>query len=49
MIRQRGASASVIIIEDLHWLDQAGEEFVATLVDAVISTKTVLIVNFRPA
>ncbi|MBR0989759.1 AAA family ATPase [Bradyrhizobium japonicum] len=49
MVRQRGASASVIIIEDLHWLDQASEEFVATLVDAVISTKTVLIVNFRPA
>jgi adenylate cyclase len=49
MIRQRGASASVIIVEDLHWLDQASEEFVATLVDAVTSTKTVLVVNFRPA
>lgn len=49
MVRERGATASVIIIEDLHWLDQASEEFVATLVDAVISTKTVLIVNFRPA
>jgi class 3 adenylate cyclase/tetratricopeptide (TPR) repeat protein len=49
MIRQRGAAASVIIIEDLHWLDQASEEFVATLVDAVISTKTALVVNFRPA
>lgn len=49
MVRQRGALASVIIIEDLHWLDQVSEEFVATLVDAVIGTKTVLIVNFRPA
>lgn len=49
MIRQRGAVASVIIIEDLHWLDQASEEFVATLVDAVASTKTVLVVNCRPA
>lgn len=49
MIRQRGALASVIIIEDLHWLDLASEEFVATLVDAVTATKTVLIVNFRPA
>jgi adenylate cyclase len=49
MIRQRGALASVIIIEDLHWLDEASEEFVATLVDAVIQTKTVLVVNFRPA
>jgi class 3 adenylate cyclase/tetratricopeptide (TPR) repeat protein len=49
MIRQRGTLASVIIIEDLHWLDQASEEFVATLVDAVTSTKTVLVVNCRPA
>jgi adenylate cyclase len=48
MVRQRGELASVIIIEDLHWLDQASEEFVATVADAVISTKTVLIVNFRP-
>ena len=49
IIRQRGTVASVIIMEDLHWLDQASEEFVATLVDEVTSTKTVLIVNCRPA
>jgi adenylate cyclase len=49
LVRQRGVVASVIIIEDLHWLDQASEEFVATLVDAVASTKTVLVVNCRPA
>jgi tetratricopeptide (TPR) repeat protein len=49
MIRQRGATASVIIIEDLHWLDQASEEFVATLVDEVTSTKTALVLNYRPA
>jgi class 3 adenylate cyclase/tetratricopeptide (TPR) repeat protein len=49
MIRQSGATASVMIIEDLHWLDQASEEFVATLVDEVASTKTALVVNFRPA
>ena len=49
LIRQRGAVASVIIIEDLHWLDQASEEFVATLADEVTSTKTVLVVNCRPA
>jgi class 3 adenylate cyclase/tetratricopeptide (TPR) repeat protein len=49
LIRQRGAVASVIIMEDLHWLDQASEEFVAALVDEVTSTKTVLVVNCRPA
>jgi class 3 adenylate cyclase/tetratricopeptide (TPR) repeat protein len=49
MVRQRGTVASVIIIEDLHWLDEASEEFVATLVDTVTATKTALVVNFRPA
>jgi class 3 adenylate cyclase/tetratricopeptide (TPR) repeat protein len=49
MVRQRGVVASVIIIEDLHWLDQASEEFVATLVDAVASTKTAVVINCRPA
>lgn len=49
LIRQRGVNASVIIIEDLHWLDQASEEFVATLVEAVATTKTCLVVNCRPA
>jgi adenylate cyclase len=48
IVRQRGTIASVIIIEDLHWLDEASEEFVATLVDAVTATKTVLVVNCRP-
>jgi adenylate cyclase len=38
----------VIIIEDLHWLDEASEDFIETLVDAVDSTYTVLILNFRP-
>jgi class 3 adenylate cyclase/tetratricopeptide (TPR) repeat protein len=47
-IRHRGASRSVIIIEDLHWLDEASEAFVAAVVQAVISTRFLLVVNFRP-
>jgi adenylate cyclase len=39
---------SVVIIEDLHWIDAASEEFVEALADAVAGTTTLLVVNFRP-
>jgi class 3 adenylate cyclase/tetratricopeptide (TPR) repeat protein len=41
-------TATVVVIEDLHWIDAASEEFVETLVDAVVGTTVLLIVNFRP-
>jgi class 3 adenylate cyclase/tetratricopeptide (TPR) repeat protein len=39
---------SVVIVEDLHWIDAASEEFVEALVDAVVGTTVLLVVNFRP-
>jgi adenylate cyclase len=39
---------SVVVIEDLHWIDAASEEFVESLADAVVGTTTLLVVNFRP-
>ena len=47
VIRQSGTALSVIIIEDLHWLDRASEDFIEMLVDAVVGTRTVLVFNFR--
>ncbi|HLG82770.1 MAG TPA: adenylate/guanylate cyclase domain-containing protein [Bradyrhizobium sp.] len=44
---RRGDTATVILIEDLHWIDAASEEFVEALVDAVVGTTTFLLVNFR--
>jgi class 3 adenylate cyclase/tetratricopeptide (TPR) repeat protein len=41
-------AATVVIIEDLHWIDAASEEFVEALADAVVGTTTLLVVNFRP-
>jgi class 3 adenylate cyclase len=38
----------VLLIEDLHWIDQASEEFIEALVDAVVGTRTLLLLNFRP-
>ena len=40
--------STVVIIEDLHWIDSASEEFVEALADAVVGTKTLLVLNFRP-
>src|SRR3984893_14564459 len=39
---------TVVIIEDLHWIDAASEEFMEALVDAVVGATTLLVVNFRP-
>jgi class 3 adenylate cyclase/tetratricopeptide (TPR) repeat protein len=41
-------SSTVVIVEDLHWIDSASEEFVEAMADAVVGTKTLLVVNFRP-
>ncbi len=48
LIHSRPADETVlVVIEDLHWIDPASEEFVEALVDAVIGTKTLLVLNFR--
>jgi class 3 adenylate cyclase/tetratricopeptide (TPR) repeat protein len=39
----------VIMIEDLHWLDEASEEFVSALVESVAGTRTLLLLNYRSA
>ncbi len=48
LARQAGAALSVIIFEDLHWLDEASADFLSVLVAAVAGTHTLLLVNYRP-
>lgn len=48
LVGHEGAKASVIIFEDLHWLDEASAEFLAVLADAVAGTRTLLLLNYRP-
>jgi adenylate cyclase len=43
-----GDAATVVLIEDLHWIDAASEEFVEALADAVFGTTILMVVNFRP-
>jgi class 3 adenylate cyclase len=39
---------SLLLLEDLHWIDGGSAPFVETLVDAVATTRTLLLVTFRP-
>ncbi len=48
IVLAQGAAASVLIIEDLHWLDEASNEFITALVDAAAGTRMMLVVNYRP-
>jgi class 3 adenylate cyclase/tetratricopeptide (TPR) repeat protein len=38
----------VNVIEDLHWIDPASEEFLRATVDTVPGTSTLIVTNFRP-
>ncbi len=48
LVKQAGTTPSVIVFEDLHWLDEASGEFLSTLVDAVAGTHILLLLNYRP-
>ncbi|MBC5763377.1 adenylate/guanylate cyclase domain-containing protein [Ramlibacter albus] len=49
LLRSEAALQRVILIEDLHWLDEGSEEFVSLLVEAVAGTRTLLLLNYRPS
>ena len=38
----------VVLIEDLHWMDEASSVMLSDLVGSIESTKTLAIVNYRP-
>ena len=48
MVRWFGRNPWVLVIEDLHWLDEASEAFVGALVEAIAGTRTLLVLNYRP-
>jgi class 3 adenylate cyclase len=39
---------TVILVEDLHWLDEASAEFLEHMVDVRADTRSLLLLNFRP-
>ncbi len=42
------ANATVVLIEDLHWLDEASSVFVAELIAAAAGTRTLVVLTQRP-
>jgi class 3 adenylate cyclase/tetratricopeptide (TPR) repeat protein len=47
LMRAPGRMCCVLLIEDLHWLDEASEEFVRALAAAAVGTRTMFLVNYR--
>ena len=39
---------SVVLVEDLHWIDDASAEFLAHLIDGALATHGPMLLNFRP-
>ncbi len=39
---------SVLLLDDVHWIDPGSDAFLAVAAEAVQSTRTLLLVNFRP-
>jgi adenylate cyclase len=49
LVRARSAvEPAVLVVEDLHWLDDASGQFLAELVRAVAGTRTLLLLTYRP-
>ncbi|WP_283810400.1 adenylate/guanylate cyclase domain-containing protein [Bradyrhizobium guangdongense] len=48
LVRDGTRTPSIIVIEDIHWLDEASIEFVSALVDVVAQSRVLLILTYRP-
>ncbi len=47
MVKAAGRRPGVVIVEDLHWLDEASREPMDVLVESMRGTKAVMVVTFR--
>jgi class 3 adenylate cyclase/tetratricopeptide (TPR) repeat protein len=48
IVKAAWSQISVIIIEDLHWLDEASQDFLETLMAAAEGTRVLMVLTFRP-
>ncbi|MHB8268390.1 ATP-binding protein [Bradyrhizobium sp.] len=48
IVKASWSQTSVIIIEDLHWLDEASQDFLETWMTAVEGTSVLMVLTFRP-
>ena len=49
LVKAAGRKPSVIIFEDLHWLDPASANLLEAVIEAAKGTYTLLVLNFRPS
>src|SRR5258706_83722 len=48
LVRAAERQPQILVIEDLHWIDSASEQFLATLVDSVPAARALLVLTYRP-
>jgi class 3 adenylate cyclase len=48
LIRECAPAPAVILLEDLHWLDEASEELLLSLLQSLKGTRTLVLLNYRP-
>jgi adenylate cyclase len=49
MFKAAGPQTSVIVFEDLHWLDEPSQDFLEIIVKAASGTNFVVVLNYRPS
>src|SRR6201993_1828762 len=48
LLRESINQPLMVIFEDLHWIDEATQEFLDLLADSIGTAKILLLVNYRP-
>ena len=48
LVREGQNKPLVIVIEDLHWIDNASEEFLSYLIESLANTQMLLVLLYRP-
>ncbi|WP_114944554.1 ATP-binding protein [Microvirga calopogonii] len=49
LVRSRSSEPCAIILEDLHWLDEASESFLEVLCASIVGSHALMVVNYRPS
>ncbi len=48
LVRDGVRTPTIIVIEDIHWFDDASSELIATLIDAAPSSRALIVLTYRP-
>jgi adenylate cyclase len=48
LVRDGVRTPTIIIIEDIHWFDDASSELIATLIDIAPSSRALIVLTYRP-